>query len=268
MKDITSVETLDIPEGVTVDIKARTIKVEGPRGTLTKNTGHIQMDIQVVSSSRVVALGRSRGLAGCCGAVEGRSCRGCGRGRWGHEKRRHGTARDGEAAVDIEHEDSPSEGGSMEGKPRSNLPFSFTRPPQTLTNPQVKRAKSNQVIFTVFHGARKHVACLRTVKSLVENMIIGCTKGFLYKMRLVYAHFPINAIVGDNGTSLQIRNFLGEKYVRDCPMLEGTTVSMSEVKDELILQGNDIEKVSQSAASITDRCRVKNKDIRKFLDGI
>jgi hypothetical protein len=93
-------------------------------------------------------------------------------------------------------------------------------------------------------------------------------QGFLYKMRLVYAHFPINAIVGDNGTSLQIRNFLGEKFVRDCPMLEGTTVSMSDVKDELILQGNDIEKVSQSAASITDRCRVKNKDIRKFLDGI
>lgn len=153
--------------------------------------------------------------------------------------------------------------------------------------PQVKRAKGSQVLFTVFHGARKHVACLRTIKSLVENMIIGVTKvgrarrekgqkervtdtsqGFLYKMRLVYAHFPINAIVGDNGSSLQIRNFLGEKFVRDCPMLEGTKVSMSDVKDELILQGNDIEKVSQSAASITDKCRVKNKDIRKFLDGI
>lgn len=87
-------------------------------------------------------------------------------------------------------------------------------------------------------------------------------------MRLVYAHFPINAIVGPDGSSLQIRNFLGEKYVRDCPMLEGTTVAMSDVKDEIIISGNDIEKVSQSAASITDKCRVKNKDIRKFLDGI
>ena len=53
--------------------------------------------------------------------------------------------------------------------------------------------------------------------------------------------------------------------MRECPMLEGTKVSMSDVKDELILQGNDIEKVSQSAASITDKCRVKDKDIRKFL---
>jgi len=48
-------------------------------------------------------------------------------------------------------------------------------------------------------------------------------------------------------------------------MQQGVKVSMSDVKDEIIIQGNDIEKVSQSAASITDKTRVKNKDIRKFL---
>ncbi|ODN79995.1 hypothetical protein, variant [Cryptococcus amylolentus CBS 6039] len=150
--------------------------------------------------------------------------------------------------------------------PHSNCP-TIVHPANSLS-PQVKTPKGSKVVFTVWHGARKHVACLRTVKSLVENMIIGTTKGFLYKMRLVYAHFPINAIPADDGSSLQIRNFLGEKIVRDCKMLEGTTVALSEVKDEIILQGNDIEKVSQSAASITDKCRVKNKDIRKFLDGV
>ena len=40
------------------------------------------------------------------------------------------------------------------------------------------------------------------------------------------------------------------------------------MKDELILEGNDIEKVSASAASIHQSCKVRNKDIRKFLDGI
>lgn len=49
MKDVSSIEYLDIPEGVTVQVKARKVTVEGPRGTLTKNAGHIQMDIQVVS---------------------------------------------------------------------------------------------------------------------------------------------------------------------------------------------------------------------------
>ncbi|MED6179215.1 60S ribosomal protein L9 [Stylosanthes scabra] len=52
-------------------------------------------------------------------------------------------------------------------------------------------------------------------------------------------------------------------------MLEGVSVVRSEkVKDELILDGNDIELVSRSCALINQKCHVKNKDIRKFLDGI
>ena len=74
-------------------------------------------------------------------------------------------------------------------------------------------------------------------------------------------------------------------------MLDGVTIAEGS-KDELVISGNDIENVSQSAASITDKCRVKEKDvslpdrvitdneihiltiginlsqIRKFLDGI
>lgn len=44
-------------------------------------------------------------------------------------------------------------------------------------------------------------------------------------------------------------------------MLEGVTIAEG-AKDELVISGNDIENVSQSAASITDKCRVKEKDVR------
>jgi hypothetical protein len=39
------------------------------------------------------------------------------------------------------------------------------------------------------HGSRKSVATLRTVRTLINNLIIGVTKGFKYKMRYVYAQY-------------------------------------------------------------------------------
>jgi len=179
MRDVLQTEELDVPPNVEVTIRSRVITVKGPRGTLTKNVRHVNMDIQLV------------------------------------------------------------------------------------------KGKTSKVSLAVWQGGRKHVACLRTIRSLINNMIIGVTKGFLYKMRAVYAHFPINCIIQDDGHAVEIRNFLGEKTVRHVDMLDGVVISESKAqKDELILEGNDIDNVSQSAASIQGKCRVRNKDIRKFLDGI
>ncbi|GAU48704.1 hypothetical protein TSUD_303170 [Trifolium subterraneum] len=89
------------------------------------------------------------------------------------------------------------------------------------------------------------------------------------KMRFVYAHFPINASITNDNKSIEIRNFLGEKKVRKVDLLDGVSIVRSEkVKDEVVLDGNDIELVSRSCALINQKCHVKNKDIRKFLDGI
>merc|ERR1711893_399433 len=126
-----------------------------------------------------------------------------------------------------------------------------------------------EVIVEKWFGIHKELAAVRTVCSHIENMIKGVTKGYKYKMRSVYAHFPINIAISEGNTKVEVRNFLGEKYTRIVTMLPGVTCEASKAqKDEFILQGNDIELVSRSAALIQQSTTVKNKDIRKFLDGI
>merc|ERR1712059_55537 len=127
----------------------------------------------------------------------------------------------------------------------------------------------NTITVEKHFGKRKELAAVRTVCSHINNLIIGVTKGYKYKMRAVYAHFPINCAISENGGLVEVRNFLGEKYIRKVRMHEGVTCENSkEQKDELILTGNSIEAVSQSVALIQQSTTVKNKDIRKFLDGL
>jgi large subunit ribosomal protein L9e len=66
-------------------------------------------------------------------------------------------------------------------------------------------------------------------------------------MRLVYAHFPINVNIIENGSVVEVRNFVGQKVIMRVPMAEGVTVVQSTAqKDEIVLSGNDIDNVSQS----------------------
>jgi len=122
---------------------------------------------------------------------------------------------------------------------------------------------------SLYFGLSKQIAALRTVCSHIDNMITGVTKKFRYTMRLVYAHFPITASIVNGGKRVEIRNFLGEKVVRVIDMVGETKAIKSEgTKDEIMLEGIDIDDTSRSSALIHQSCLVKRKDIRKFLDGI
>jgi large subunit ribosomal protein L9e len=88
-------------------------------------------------------------------------------------------------------------------------------------------------------------------------------------MRLVHAHFPINAGPAKDGKSIEVKNFLGGRHIKKIVMQPGTTVKLPvEVKDELIFEGIDNGSVSLSCAQVSQVCKIGTKDERKFLDGI
>ncbi|MCL7022816.1 hypothetical protein MKW94_010527, partial [Papaver nudicaule] len=51
MKTILSSETMDIPDGVKIKVKAKMIKVEGPRGKLIRNFKHLNLDFQLIKNA-------------------------------------------------------------------------------------------------------------------------------------------------------------------------------------------------------------------------
>jgi large subunit ribosomal protein L9e len=129
--------------------------------------------------------------------------------------------------------------------------------------------EKRKVILKVWFANKKRLSGLSTVCSHISNSIFGVTSGFQYKMKSVFAHFPINIITIDSGKGVEIRNFLGEKFVRKVFMAKDVLCKKNDsVKDEIIIYGNDLNLVALSAAQIQKSCLVKKKDIRKFLDGI
>merc|ERR1711998_427915 len=130
--------------------------------------------------------------------------------------------------------------------------------------------KLNQksVDIRVWFPNRKAVACVNTIKTHIHNMFVGLLQGYKYKMKSVYAHFPININIINDNTHVEVHNFLGEKFIRRVNLLPGVTCKSTGAKDEYMLEGSDIENVSRSAALIQQSTTVKNKDIRKFLDGM
>lgn len=111
---------------------------------------------------------------------------------------------------------------------------------------------------------RKDKALFGTYVAHINNMVRGVSKGFEYKMKTVFFHFPIKTSV--EGNDFIIQNFLGERSPRRAKILEGVKV---EIKgDTILVTGVNREQIGQTVANIERATRVKNRDVRVFQDGV
>jgi large subunit ribosomal protein L6 len=132
-------------------------------------------------------------------------------------------------------------------------------------NPVYIIVKINEKNIILIPKASKKVikAVLNTTDKLINNAITGLDQEFVYKLQIVYSHFPMT--VKPEGDKVIITNFLGEKKPRVTKIVAGSKV---EVKGkDITVKSHNKYAAGQTAGNIEKITRVTNKDFRVFDDG-
>lgn len=157
---------------------------------------------------------------------------------------------------------------TVEG-PKGTLSRNFRQVPIQIA--EVKEGdRVTQINVRIWFAKSKPKACVNTICKHIKNMITGVTKGFKYVMKYGYNILPMQPVAIDGGKTLQVVNYLGQKYVRKIKCCDGVTVETndSDTKKEIIVSGIDPSAVGLTCALINQNCTIRNVDKRKFKDGI
>jgi len=120
------------------------------------------------------------------------------------------------------------------------------------------------VVVSTESTKRNDEAVVGTFRAHIQNMIEGVQDGYTYRLKTVYAHFPMSVKV--EGDQVVIQNFIGERAPRRVDIMDGVDVTVND--DEIEVTGPNKESVSQTAARIEQECHKGERDPRKFQDGI
>lgn len=126
------------------------------------------------------------------------------------------------------------------------------------------KIEDNELVISTESERKKIYAMLGTYSAHAKNMFRGVNEEYIYGMKVVYSHFPIQ--LKEVGGKLEIVNFLGEKEARYAAIPEG--VKMKIAGDEITLTGIDKELVGTAASRIEKATKVRGRDSRVFQDGI
>ncbi len=142
--------------------------------------------------------------------------------------------------------------------PKGTLTRDFSHAPTSI------KVEGKEIHIWAEWPRKREAALVGTLHSHILNMIKGVKKGFTFKLKIVFSHFPISVKVQDK--TILIENFTGERSPRKVKIVGDAQVKVES--EDVIVQGIDLEDVSQTAANIQQSTKVKRKDPRVFLDGI
>ena len=129
--------------------------------------------------------------------------------------------------------------------------------------------ENNQIEIQSWHGNQKKNDLLYTVASHLKNNAKGVITGYRFVVNAIYLKFTIQMVVEKDKKEIIVKNYYGNKQPKIFPIIGNTTATIGEDKDILIIEGINLEDVSQTAANIENWTRkMKMYDPRVFLDGI
>jgi large subunit ribosomal protein L6 len=159
------------------------------------------------------------------------------------------------ASVTIRKEGNLIEVNGRLGKVKKD----FTKLPATVM------VEGNKIRIKPYGSRKRDLAVTNTARSVIASMIKGVEKGYTYKLKIIFAHFPISVKV--KGREVYVENFFGERSARISQII-GDATKVSVVGEDVVIQGPSLEDVSQTAANIELSTKTKGKDQRVFLDGL
>jgi large subunit ribosomal protein L6 len=123
--------------------------------------------------------------------------------------------------------------------------------------------KDNKIVVSSESERKKVKALVGSIISHINNMVTGVTKGFIYKLKIVYTHFPVTVKVEKD--KVLIQNFLGERSPRTVKIVGNVEIKVEG--QDIIVSGVNKEEVGQMASRLEQATRIIGYDRRKFLDG-
>ncbi|MEZ0319303.1 MAG: 50S ribosomal protein L6 [Pyrobaculum sp.] len=123
--------------------------------------------------------------------------------------------------------------------------------------PVVMSVRDGKIVMEVINAKKREYGILGAYRGVLRNMFLGVTRGWRYKLKVIYTHFPM--LVKVQGGQLVIENFLGRKskIVLDIP--KGVKVEVKG-KEDVVVEGIDRDLVSQFAAMIQQATELRGDE--------
>lgn len=142
--------------------------------------------------------------------------------------------------------------------PKGEVERSFVYPGVSLS------IGDNKIAIIIKKDSKKEKMIIGSYEAHIVNMVRGVQELFVYKLKICSGHFPMS--VTASGKEFVVKNFLGETVPRKVGLLPDVEVKINGV--DIVVSSPDREAAGLMSGKIESLCRITNRDIRIFQDGV